>query len=83
MENTEKDLDVILSLQDKIEQGLKRIAIVCIIWSIIPLPIMFFIPIKFLTPFTILIWIWILIGIAISPKIIMKWWIIKSIKSKR
>lgn len=61
-------------LEKKLETGYKRLAIVSIIWSLLAMPFVFFIPKNSLSFFVIFWLIWIIIGILLSPKIVIKIW---------
>jgi len=67
----EKDTREIAELQDN---GNKRLALVTIILALIPVPLIAFIPQNYLQLFTIGWFIWVIIGILLSVKIINKIW---------
>lgn len=68
MHNLDEDME---EINDK---GNKRLAIVCIIWCIITIPIVFFIPESDLVIFAFFWLIWAFIGIRLSPWIVGKIW---------
>ena len=74
---TEKDYEKRMSeeLNQKLEVGYKRLSYVSIVWSLIGIiPTIIFINSKYITFYSFLLFIWVFIGIFVSPKIVMKIW---------
>ena len=59
-------------IEESLDKGYKRLAIVTTIWCIITTPIIFFIPESYLVIFAFFWLIWSLIGIKLSPWITKK-----------
>lgn len=80
MMNTQKTQIIEMNtLEEKLELGYKRMAIISMIWSIIPLPFIFFVDEKFLFFFVYFEMLWINIGILCSVKLVKKLWKNKNI----
>jgi len=61
-------------IEEIVDIGNRRLAIVTIIWCLITVPIIFFIPQNDLVIFAFFWLIWALIGIRLSPTIVRKIW---------
>lgn len=70
----EVDSNEELSLEKKIERGFKRMAIIVIILSIIPMPIIFFLELKNLDWFVVLEMGWTILVILNSHKLVKFIW---------
>ena len=61
-------------IEESLDKGYKRLAIVTTIWCLITTPIIFFIPESDLVIFVFFWLIWSLIGIRLSPWLVVKIW---------
>lgn len=60
--------------QKKLQKGYKRLALVSSLWTLISSPFLFIVPDESKS-FAVLIWyVWVIIGVALSPKIVEKIW---------
>jgi hypothetical protein len=62
------------NLNEKLEQGYKRLCLVNVVWSLLLMPLAFVFNENDLSMFVLIWMIWIIIGLLLSPKITMRIW---------
>ena len=68
------NLDNNKDFQNKLQKGYKRLALVSSLWALIGSPFLFMVPDESKS-FAVLTWyVWVILGVALSPKIVNRIW---------
>jgi len=69
-----KDINSNERLNKEIDKSFKKLALICVVLLILPIPLMIFISENHLGIFVVCWFIWAIISVLLAPKITMKIW---------